>query len=271
MNMLCMQTSYWTQMPNLERDQFGTMTTNVKDCQFNLEERPGTVVPRAGYSDQVVIAIKGVGISFLNTTTGDTEFLANPETLDTNRYNDGKVDPAGRFWIGTMSLKNGQPDEASLYSVDHGVSKKHLDGLRISNGLIWSLNHTKMYYIDTPTLGIDVFDYNNDTGVIGNRSRLITFTGNDGSPDGMTIDSEGMLWVAHWDGSKVTRWDPESRQCNLTVSLPVSRVSSCAFGDEDLSTLYITTAKSDQKNSGGLFRYRFNGTITGVPSSGYQG
>eukprot|EP01133_Synstelium_polycarpum_P013223 gene13223-15534_t len=250
---------YWI---DIEGRKFHVMnTTTMEDRSIDLEERPGTVVPRAGYKDQVVIAMKEVGVKFLNILTGQTDLLSNPETTDTNRYNDGKSDPAGRFWVGSMSLKDGNPKEASLYSIDHGISKKHLDGIQISNGIIWSLDHTKMYYIDTPSLGIDVFDYDKGLGAISNRQRLITLSGKDGFPDGMTIDCEGKLWVAHWDGFKVTRWDPETRELLMTVMLPVSKVTSCAFGDEDLSTLYITTAKSVEENSGGLFRYRFNGTI----------
>ncbi|GAM28778.1 hypothetical protein SAMD00019534_119540 [Acytostelium subglobosum LB1] len=239
---------------------------------FNLPNRPGTVVPRANAKDgEVVIAIQGLGVVSFNYLTGEQTVLANPETSSTNRYNDGKVDPRGRFWVGSMSLKNGFPAEAALYCVgiNHQFSTV-LSNVRISNGIVWSADATKMYYIDTPTQGVDSFDYNVETGAVTNRKKIINIEY--GSPDGMTIDNQGMLWVAHYDGGRVTRWDPNTGKLLMVIMLPVNKVTSCAFGDSDLSMLYITTARDSAPGSGGLYRISLQSRgIRGVSAFAYKG
>ncbi|EGC35811.1 hypothetical protein DICPUDRAFT_72325 [Dictyostelium purpureum] len=238
---------------------------------FDLPERPGTVVERT--NGELLVAVKG-GIRTFNIYTKESMIITNPETEPTNRYNDGKCDPQGRFWIGSMSLKSGEPAVASLYRVNHDLSSERiLSGIKISNGLVWSLDQKKFYYIDTPTMGVDEFDYDAHSGSISNRKRCISFTGQDGFPDGMTIDAEGKLWIAHWDGGRVTRWDPNTKQRIFTVTVPnVSKVTSVAFGDYDLQTLYITTARDGgQPDSGSLFKYRFTNGIKGIPAYKFRG
>jgi sugar lactone lactonase YvrE len=183
--------------------------------------------------------------------TGD---LADPSTI---RMNDGKCDPVGRFWAGTMAFDEA-PLAGSLYVFDGSV-RTVLEGATISNGLGWSPDYRTMYYIDTPTDQVDAFDYDAGTGEVTNRRRLFGVEG--GHPDGMSVDDEGFLWVALWGGGAVHRYDPSGRLA-ATVRLPVTNVSSCCFGGPDGSTLFITTSQQglspDQReaepDAGRIFR-----------------
>lgn len=189
--------------------------------------------------------------------------LANPEAhLPDNRFNDGKIGPDGRFWAGTMREGERRGDEGSLYYLDHDLTvHKVLDGVGISNGLAWSLDEKTLYFVDTYTYSVQAFDYDAAAGALTNSRRVITVDEELGSPDGMTIDVEGMLWIAHWGGWAVRRWNPHIGALLESIRLPVSQVTACAFGGPDLDTLYITTAagwlpadqQAAQPLAGGLF------------------
>jgi sugar lactone lactonase YvrE len=184
--------------------------------------------------------VLAAGTAFLKleengTVTPLTEDLADPSQV---RMNDGKCDPAGRFWAGTMDNQETRPI-GSLYVFD-GRLRTVLDGVTISNGLGWSPDHRLMYYIDTPTDRVDVFDYDKDSGEISGRRPFVDVHG--GHPDGMTVDDEGFLWVALWGGGAVRRYDPDGRPAGV-VHLPVTNVSSCCFGGPGGTTLFITTSQ----------------------------
>jgi len=180
-----------------------------------------------------------------------------------NRMNDGKVDPAGRFWAGTMAF-DATPAAGSLYRLgpDHTVQTV-LTGLTISNGLDWSPDGHTMYFIDSGSRGVDAFDFDLTTGAITNRRRLIDLAAAGGLPDGMTVDATGQLWVALWGAGRVQRYEPDG-SLTAVVSLPVTQVTSCAFGGADLDDLYMTSAATalsedqlrQQPCAGGLFRCR---------------
>jgi sugar lactone lactonase YvrE len=222
----------------------------------------GTVVPTE--SGDVLVALQN-GIYQLNPETGTKKQIVDPESdLPNNRFNDGKCDPAGRFWAGTMSIKD-EKSAGALYRLDaDSTLHKMVENVSISNGIVWSLDKTKMYYIDTPTQKVVVYDYNNKTGEIKNKNTAVEIPKEMGSPDGMTIDSEGNLWIALWGGSAVGCWNPVSGKLLQTIDVPAKNVTSCSFGDEDLGTLYITTARiSSSKEdldryplSGGVFKTR---------------
>ncbi len=222
----------------------------------------GTVVPTE--SGNVLVALQN-GIYWLDMESGSKKFLTDPEEdLPDNRFNDGKCDPEGRFWVGTMSTKN-QKDAGALYRFDKDSSiHRMVEKVSISNGIVWSLDKTKMYYIDTPTQQVMVFDYDNKTGEINSPRIAVEIDQAMGSPDGMTIDEEGNVWIALWGGAAVGCWDPESGKLLRTIKVPAKNVTSCAFGDEDLGTLYITTARTSTSqeelekypNAGGVFKVR---------------
>jgi sugar lactone lactonase YvrE len=156
------------------------------------------------------------------------------------RMNDGNVDPAGRFLAGSMG--DGQSPVGSLYARDlDGSIRALFDAVTISNGIAWSADGTSMYYVDSALQAIDVMDYDLGSGTVSGRRRFVEISRRDGTPDGMTIDTEGCIWVALWDGGVVRRYSPDGARLD-EVALPVGRVTSCAFGGPDLDRLFITTA-----------------------------
>ena len=188
-----------------------------------------------------------------------------------NRFNDGKCDPAGRFIAGTMDLNEKDPNGA-LYSFDGKQVTCLLDGITISNGLAWSVDHKTFYYIDTPTREVKAFDYDLATGQIANPRVAIYVPESLGWPDGMTSDTDGNLWVAMWGGAQVTKWNPNTGKLLEQIPVPALQTSSCVFGGRDMNELYITSARKGMSEenlkkyplSGGLFKVTTN--VTGMPT-----
>jgi sugar lactone lactonase YvrE len=172
---------------------------------------------------------------------------------------------------------DGRRQLGSLYRLDanHRLVRVLID-VTISNGLGWSPDQRTMYYVDSATHGVDMLDFEPETGSVSNRRRLVELPSGWGLPDGMTVDEEGFLWVAFWDGAAVRRFAPDGRVVSV-VTFPVSRVTSCAFGGEDLADLYVTSARDglsegelqDQSRAGGLFRLRPG--VRGLPSQPFAG
>ncbi len=217
----------------------------------------GTVVPAIGKFSVVVALESGIhgvsGEGVLQKLTG------YPKEMQNNRFNDGKCDPAGRFWVGTMN-KNVVKDAGNLYAFDgHELTVKQAN-VTISNGIIWSTDGQTMYYIDTPEFAIFAYDFDLETGNLSNRRVAVKIPNQLGAPDGMTIDSEGMLWVAHWGGKAVICWNPESGEQIQRIEIPAPHVTSCAFGDENLQTLYITTAREGMTDQQ-LQQYPLSGSL----------
>ena len=157
-----------------------------------------------------------------------------------NRLNDGKADSRGRCWIGTMN--NHEQPHASLYRCDPDKSMHRMEtNLSISNGLGWSSDQTTFYLTDTPQQTIYAYAFDVDAGMIRDRRPLVDLRGESFYPDGLTIDAEGCIWSAMWNGWCVIRFDPEGKEM-LRISLPVPLVTSCTFGGKNLTDLYITTA-----------------------------
>ncbi|MCZ7647670.1 MAG: SMP-30/gluconolactonase/LRE family protein [Planctomycetota bacterium] len=202
----------------------------------------GTVAPRNGGG---LIAALRPGIAALDTVTGKVEILKAVAFDDPNsRFNDGKCDPQGRLWVGTLEY-DFKPGHASLFRVDADLTvTKMVDKVTISNGLCWSLDRKTFYYIDTPTRRIDAFDYDERSGNIAERRTAVAIPEEKGWPDGMNIDSEGRLWVAHYGGGRVCCWDPKTGACVEEIFVPGAKnVTNCAFGGKDLKDLYISTAR----------------------------
>lgn len=162
-----------------------------------------------------------------------------------NRFNDGKVDPKGRIWIGTLSTLFTE-GAGSLYRIGPDLQPKvQLTNLTISNGMAWTADQQTFYFIDTPTKKIQEFAFDPESGAIEFRRIGVEISEGLGFPDGMCIDREGMLWVAHYAGSGVYRWNPNTGQLLDKIELPVPHVTSCCFGGENLDLMLITTAQEN--------------------------
>lgn len=239
-----------------------------KHRSLTLGEMVGAVALR---QDGGLLAATQSGFHFLDAETGVLTPIHDPEAhIATNRFNDGKVDPQGRFWAGTMSLQD-EPRQGSLYMLDGtGAVIRRLEGVSISNGLAWSPDGATKFYIDTPTQQVRAFDYDAVTGELSNGRTAISIPDDFGDPDGMTIDAEGCLWIAHWDGWQVTRWDPETGDLLLRLPVPAARVTSCTFGGPGLRDLYITTARTGLSGAE-LEKQPLAGALFVVADSDYSG
>lgn len=186
------------------------------------------------------------GLAFWDHKTAEIEMISAPEKERNGaRFNDGKVDPKGRFWAGTI----GEDDHSSLYRLDPDGKVHTMEtGIQISNGLGWSPDAKTMYYTDSPLRKIYAYDFDLESGSITNRRDLVNVPSPDGLPDGLTVDSEGFIWSAHWDGWRITRYDPEGK-IERVIYLPVQRPTSCTFGGIDLDHLFITSARTGLSES----------------------
>lgn len=158
------------------------------------------------------------------------------------RFNDGKIDPNGNLWIGTMHT-DASPYKGSLYRI--GSNKKVtevLQNITISNGLAWALDGKTMYYIDTYDYVVYAFDFN-EKSEISNQRVAFEIAKELGAPDGMTIDTQGNLWIAMWGGFSVVCWNPKSGKILDRIDVPAPNVTSCIFGGDDMNKLFITTAR----------------------------
>ncbi|MEC3952967.1 SMP-30/gluconolactonase/LRE family protein [Nocardia sp. CDC153] len=183
------------------------------------------------------------------------------------RFNDAKVDPRGRLLAGTMAESTGGTGSAQLYRLDpDGTLTTLRTGITISNGLGWSPDGRTLYHADSPTHRVDVFEYDLDTGTLGEGKPFAHFP--DGEPDGLTVDAEGNVWVAVWGAGQVRAFDPSGNPC-ATVDVGPSQVSSCTFAGPDLDVLVITTAAEDEAagepHAGRLFACRPG--VTGLPAT----
>ncbi|MBC2839310.1 SMP-30/gluconolactonase/LRE family protein [Robiginitalea sp. SC105] len=212
-----------------------------------------------------LLAALDTRMAFIERSTGKQQPVLQLEGRGPElRFNDGKCDPAGRFWAGTMPLSENQPI-GNLYCVGKDLTASvRVPGVTISNGLAWDGDGTTLYYIDTPTRAVQAFDFNREDGTLSNRRIAFGIPESEGFPDGMTIDSEDKLWIAHWGGSQVARWDPDSGKKLLGLSLPAAHITSCTFGGPGLGDLYVTSARkgldsealANQPLAGSLFVFR---------------
>jgi sugar lactone lactonase YvrE len=265
---------YWLDVEKKQLHCFDPLSqVNLSE---SLDRRVACIVPTNDNS--FLLAGEG-GIEEYWPETDEWALLRNPEARQfSNRLNVGKVSPDGRFWFGSLNMAK-EPNQASLYVMEYDGKVRHiLSGLINSNGLGWSPDGETFYHIDTPTRQISAFDYDTNTGSIRNRRVTVQFPDDPetGYPVGMTVDSEGMIWVAHWEGSCVTRWDPATGKNLATVQVPATQVTSVAFGGENLDTLYITTARNNltpeklvgQPHAGGLFAIEPG--VTGLPTNVFR-
>jgi sugar lactone lactonase YvrE len=207
---------------------------------WDVGQRAGTVVPRAGGG---LIWAGDEGIFSLDEASGASTAICDPEAaIATNRFNDGKCDPAGRFWAGTMDMNSPRSATGSLYCLHTDLRlEKMYSPVTISNGLVWSHNARTMYYIDSPRRNVLAFDYDLPSGAITGERVAWDTRELPGVPDGMTIDAEGRLWIAFCHGSCVVCWNPATGRIEEKIEFPTSETTACAFGGPGLDQLYVTT------------------------------
>ena len=237
---------------------------------WEVGERVGTVVPRE--SGGLVIA-GDRGISLLDTETGVLTHVADPEQdLPDNRFNDGKCSPDGRFFAGTISLVK-KTGDAKLYRLDPDLTLHEAFGpVTNSNGIAWSADGKTVFYIDTPRKEVLAFDYEID-GHLRNLRSVVSTAHLDSSPDGMTIDADGNLWIAFCHGACVACFDPQNGAELRRIELPCLETTACAFGGPELADLYVTTGVHKsvvEENAGRLFVIRGLG-VKGLPANAFAG
>lgn len=232
------QVFYWVDITGKKLHRLDL--TTGKDVDFDMGSMIGTVVPVE--EGGVVVALE-TGVYRFTDARQMLKLADFPaDAAPNSRFNDGKCDPAGRLWVGTME-KSVKPHQGKLYRMVGNRLAVVLENITISNGLAWSPDERTMYYIDTYEQVIYAFDYNNSNGHISGKRVAVTIPLTMGSPDGMTVDSTGNLWVALWGGGAVVCFDPKSGQQIDTIEVDAPNVTSCVFGGSDMNTMIITTAR----------------------------
>jgi len=216
---------------------------NKQVNHWSLEHRPSMIA--LDVQGQCVTVFQG-GVARFDFNTGKVDWLAELEKdIPDNRSNDGGVDCEGRLWIGTMNVRF-REGAGSLYCINNDLKvTKKIEGLTIPNGLVWSLDNRTMYHVDSPTRAVRAYSFDRTTGTIAFEGIAINIPADLGTPDGMCMDEEGMLWIAQWNGFGVYRWNPENGTLLDKIEVPVPQVSSCAFGGDHFDQLLITTAREN--------------------------
>ncbi|MEQ8354611.1 MAG: SMP-30/gluconolactonase/LRE family protein [Kiloniellaceae bacterium] len=240
-----------------------------------MPEPIGWVIERAG-GEGLVAGFKERGFAFLTPGTMAPQVIGQPEPdYPENRFNDAKADAAGRIWAGTMD-DNEREASGSLYRLDPDLDWHRMDkGYVVTNGPAFSPDGTTLYHADTFEGTIYAFDLSAG-GKLSKKRVFVTIPEGDGYPDGMTCDAEGGLWVAHWNGWRITRFQPDG-QVDRVIEMPVSQVTSCAFGGTDLDRLFVTSASvgldeealEKQPLAGGLFE--IDPRVKGLPAGLFGG
>ncbi|MBV8566505.1 MAG: SMP-30/gluconolactonase/LRE family protein [Methylobacteriaceae bacterium] len=223
---------------------------------------PGDLVGSLAVCDTggLLVAVRG-GLSFFDPASGTFEMVANPEAdLPDYRFNDGKCDRAGRFWVGSMHNTLRGEFSGFLYRLDRERGCIRMaDGIAIPNSLAWSRDDRTMYFADTYRRTIFAYDFDIESGGIGNRRVFAPATGRPGAPDGSTVDVDNFLWNAVYGGGRLDRYAPDGR-LDCEIRLPMSQPTSCAFGGPSLETLYVTSATQHMREED-LARQPFAGAV----------
>lgn len=231
---------------------------------WDTGQRVGFAIPIEGDHDQLVIGTED-GVKLLDCSDGSLRDFCDPESgKPGNRFNDAACGPDQRLYAGTMSLK-AEPGAGALYRIDpDGQWQTVADQITISNGLDWTADGKRMYYVDTPTSQVDLFDFDIATGTARNRRKAFTIPQENGRPDGFCCDENDRLWMGHFGGGAVRCYDPANGTVLQTIEIPAAAVTSCCFGGPELDTLYITTARvgtseeqlAKMPHAGGIFAVR---------------
>ncbi len=236
----------------------------------------GSIGLRSAGAGKLVIAMQS-GLHKLDFDTGALTFLTDPESDNhENRFNDGRCDRRGRFWSGTMNDTRRDPT-GSLYRFDpDGEATMMLGDIIVPNSICWSPDDRIMYFADTYRMQIRSFRFDANGGSLSNEMLFADTRDRKGRPDGSTVDAEGFLWNAEYNGGRVVRYTPDGR-IDRVVDLPIALPTSCAFGGPDLETLYITSATqrlsandlAAQPDAGGVFAIQAG--VRGLPEPEFTG
>jgi len=210
-----------------------------EDRAIGLDAMVGAAAPTSSGAVLVALADRLALVDLADESVRTLVRLPHGSAL---RSNDGACDAAGRFWIGTMGLDQ-TPGAGALYRYD-GRLQRVLDEVTLSNGIGWTRDDTRMYYIDSPVQRVDIFDFELASGRVDDRRPFVSIDENEGIPDGLTVDDEGGVWVALYGGSCVHRYD-ESGHLDAVLAVPAENVTSCCFGGDDGRSLFVTTAAPD--------------------------
>jgi sugar lactone lactonase YvrE len=214
--------------------------THHQTKQFTMPEMVGHVIPTS--SEEALVSMPS-GIYQFNLANQQLTRITELEPEHpNNRPNDGKCDPEGRLWVGTIDLEF-KPEASALYRLDtNNKLTQMLSGLTLANGLAWDTQKNIFYFIDSAKQYVQKFDYHPDTGDITNRRIAFSCDDSPGLPDGMCIDSSGMLWVAFFDGGQVCQFNPDNGKIINKIKVPTKYPTSCALGGKNLDQLFITSA-----------------------------
>lgn len=246
---------FWVDIENGVLYEYNWVQRTTRDWKFNYR----LTLVLQGKENELILALDAK-IARFDLETEKVEWLTDVETGLETRCNDGACDTLGRLWVGTMHLEH-KEEAGALYCIDADLKvHKKISNCTISNGIVWSLNNKRLYYIDSPTQAVQSFIFEEKIGEIIFEKKVISIPAEMGSPDGMAIDEEGMLWIAHWGGFGVCRWNPHNGQLMDRIEVPVPQVSSCAFVGDNLDYLMITTARENMKEEE-LKKYPESGNI----------
>jgi sugar lactone lactonase YvrE len=270
------QALYWVDILARQLQRFDPATGTVQ--RWSFEQEVSAVAERRAAPGLLVSLRHGFAVFDPRNAAAGPRWIAEPEaTLAGNRFNDGKCDAAGRFWAGSMDFDCVAPSGV-LYRLDSGGGcSRHADGIAVINGPTWSADGRTLYLCDSARGLVYAHDFDAANGTLSNRRTWLQLATDDGQPDGLCTDAAGRIWLAHWAGSCITCHDPVSAAELARVHLPVSQVTSCAFGGADLQTLYVTSARvglsevqlAREPLAGGLFSLRVS--TPGLPAQRFAG
>jgi sugar lactone lactonase YvrE len=252
------QAVYWIDMGGPIIHRYDPATGDTNEWKLDV---PITALARRS-KGQWILATK-TGLYFWDQEENKTEFIVDPEAGNADvRFNDGSIDPRGRFLIGTLNDQDLNAPDGSLYRLDSDLGIHKLDtGYAVANGIGFSPDGSTLYLTDMFNSRILAYDYDLEAGTVSGRRMFVDVPVDAGWPDGLIVDQEGFIWSAHWNGWRVTRYDPDGK-IEREVKLPAANVTCMAFGGRDLNVLYITTAwfllsdedRAAQPQAGDLFR-----------------
>jgi len=261
---------YWVDIDGCLIQRFSSITNTYEAFQ-----QPCKVSMLAMRAQGGFVAASENGLYFWQPSDNQLTFITHPEQGKKEaRFNDGKVDSGGRLWAGTMTP---QGASSALYRLDPDLTiRRMLKEVTISNGIGWSPDQRSMYHADSNRRTIFAYDYDDSSGEITNRRVFAELAQNEGVPDGLTVDSQGCLWCAIYDGWCLLRFDPDGKRM-ATIRMPVARPSSCIFGGEALNLLYVTSIseglsaqqREQQPLAGDVFVFETD--CSGIPEPKFLG